>query len=972
MLKLKDIRKDYLSGDSTVHALKGVDLEFRESEFVAILGHSGCGKTTLLNIIGGLDQYTSGDLVINGKSTKNFTDGDWDTYRNHSIGFVFQSYNLIPHQTVLSNVELALTLSGVAPAERRNRAKEALEKVGLGDQLYKKPNQMSGGQMQRVAIARALVNDPDILLADEPTGALDSDTSVQIMEILKDISKNKLIIMVTHNPELATEYASRIIRLRDGEIVDDNAPFVSNGEETVELKKEKKTSMGFFTALALSTNNLLTKKARTILTAFAGSIGIIGIALIMSLSNGIQNYIDKVQQDTLSSYPITIQAESVDMTGLMSSLMGVHAEAASQQHERDAVYSSTVMYDMMNSMLSADKETNNLKAFKKYIEDENSDIYQYISSVQYSYDLDMNLFAEDVDGNIVKTDVIELMQKTMSAVYGGDYSAFFSSYGQMYANMDVWQEMLPGEHGEAINPLLKEQYDVLYGKWPEKYDEVVLVVNDDNEISDLVLYALGLKSNSTIADDMQSFMAQETINAKAERWSYEDICSRSFRYVFPADQYQYDEESGEYINLADEELGLRTLFNNGLEVKIVGVIRQNADSVSGMMTGAIGYTHDLVEYVVRQAETKELVNRQLSDPEHEVFNGLPFLNREDEALTHTRKAQAAKDYIAGATEEQLAEVYVEYMCNPTDEYVKELVDEQMESTTRSDIEKMVLDNYPEYSSMLEQMDDDMLFDYVGQMIGQQVKEQYAAQMSKLYKNLSDKELAEEFQLLVLEENDYLWIYENAMPPVFSESSLKDTLKKLGYVDLESPSTMNIYASTFEDKDNVAAAIERYNDMVSDEDQISYTDIVAMLMSSITTIINVISYVLIAFVAISLVVSSIMIGIITYISVLERTKEIGILRAIGASKRDVSRVFNAETIIIGFTAGAIGIIMTLLLNIPINMIVHDLTDIYSLNAVLPWTGAVGLVLISVVLTFIAGLIPSGIAAKKDPVEALRTE
>ncbi len=972
MLKLKDIKKDYLSGDSTVHALKGINLEFRKNEFVAILGHSGCGKTTLLNIIGGLDQYTSGDLIINGKSTKNFTDSDWDTYRNHSIGFVFQSYNLIPHQTVLSNVELALTLSGVAPAERRARAKEALEKVGLGDQINKKPNQLSGGQMQRVAIARALVNDPDILLADEPTGALDTETSVQIMEILKEISKDKLIIMVTHNPELATEYASRIIRLRDGEIVDDNAPYASTGEGKGTGIIGKKPSMSFLTALALSTNNLLTKKARTILTAFAGSIGIIGIALIMSLSNGIQNYIDKVQEDTLSSYPITIQAESVDMTGLMSSLMGVQAEAASQQHERDAVYSSTVMYDMMNSLLSADKETNNLEAFKEYLEDENSEIAQYISSVQYSYDLDMNLYAQDVDGNIVKTDVMELLQNTMSATYGGDYSQLFATYGQASSAMDVWQEMLPGEHGEVINPLLKEQYDVLYGSWPESYDEVVLVVNDDNEISDLVLYALGLKSNSTIAEDMQSFMSQETVSTEVESWSYEEICNMSFRYIFPADQYQYDEESGEYINLADEELGLRTLFNNGLEVKIVGIIRQNSDSVSGMMTGSIGYTHDLVEYVVQQAETKELVSRQLSDPEHEVFTGLPFLDREDEALTHSRKVQAARDYIASASVEEIADIYVEYMCNPSDEYVQELVDEQLESTTRADIEDTVLNMYPEYASMMEQMDDEMLFDYVGQMIGQQVKEQYAAQMSQLYRNLSDEDLAEEFDLLILDEDDYLWIYENAMPPVFSESSLKETLKKLGYVDLDSPSTINIYASTFEDKDNVATAIEHYNDTVDDEDQISYTDVVAMLMSSITSIINVISYVLIAFVAISLVVSSIMIGIITYISVLERTKEIGILRAIGASKRDVSRVFNAETLIIGFSAGAIGIIMTLLLNIPINMIVHDLTDIYSLNAVLPWTGAVGLVFISMVLTFIAGLIPSGIAARKDPVEALRTE
>ena len=657
MLKLKDIKKDYPVGDSTVHALKGVNLEFRENEFVAILGHSGCGKTTLLNIIGGLDQYTSGDLIINNKSTKNFTDADWDSYRNHSIGFVFQSYNLIPHQTVLSNVELALTLSGVAPAERKARATEALRKVGLGDQLNKKPNQMSGGQMQRVAIARALVNDPDILLADEPTGALDSETSVQIMDILKEISKDKLIIMVTHNPELAMSYASRVIKLKDGLIVDDSAPYSSEGEERHEPAKTEKTSMGFFTALALSTNNLMTKKARTILTAFAGSIGIIGIALIMSLSNGIQNYIDKVQEDTLSSYPITIQAEAVDMTSMMTSMMGVQAEAEENQHERDAVYSSTVMYEMMNSIVSADTQTNNLKAFKEYLENA-EDISQYISSVQYSYDLNMNLYAEDVDGNIVKTDVVELLQSAMGQTFGGDYSAYFDTFGSAYSAMDAWQEMLPGENGEVISPLLKAQYDILYGRWPEKYDEVVLVVDKNNEVSDLVLYALGLKSNSTLSEDMEAFMAQENLRTDKESWTYEDICSRTFRYIYPADEYEYDEDEEEYVKVDDEELGLRTLYKNGLEVKIVGIIRQDEDAMSGMMTGAIGYTHALIEHVVEQAAEKELVKAQLEDPEHDVFNGLPFLDDTDEAFTKNSKIEAAKQYIADATDEELAELYV--------------------------------------------------------------------------------------------------------------------------------------------------------------------------------------------------------------------------------------------------------------------------------------------------------------------------
>ena len=971
MLKLVSIKKDYHVGDFTVQALKGVDLGFREHEFVAILGHSGCGKTTLLNIIGGLDQYSSGDLIINGKSTKNFSDGDWDTYRNHSIGFVFQSYNLIPHQTVLSNVELALTLSGVGPAERRERAAEALKKVGLGDQLTKKPNQMSGGQMQRVAIARALVNDPDILLADEPTGALDSETSVQIMEILKEISKDKLIIMVTHNPDLANAYASRIIRLKDGLIVGDSDPFqVNDAENTGPIGK--KTSMRFFTALALSMNNLMTKKARTLLTAFAGSIGIIGIALIMSLSNGIQNYIDKVQEDTLSSYPITIQAENMDMMSMMTSFMGAQAETSDFRHERDAVYSSAVLYNMINSIFTSEAEANNLAAFRVYLEDENSEISQYISSVQYSYDVDLTPYAEDVNGYIGKTDAAEIIQTAMSSSFGGDYSSYFSTYGQMFSTLNVWQEMLPGEHGELINPLLMQQYEVLFGRWPENYNEVVLIVNENNEVSDLVLYSLGLKSNDSISESMHAVVAAETLDAAVESWSYEEICSKTFRYIFPADQYQYNEETGEYADLTQEELGLRTLYNNGLELKIVGIIRKDGDALSGMLSGSVGYPHALVEHISRESEKKDLIRRQLEDPEHEVFTGLPFLDKEDEAMSKARKAQAAMDYLAAADTQEIAEIYVSYMCEPDESYLQQLIDEQLDGTTREDIEKNILTYYPEYASMLSQMDDDTLNVYMRQMAGEQAKSEYAAQMRSLYAELSDEELAEDFALLSLEEEDYLWIYENAMPPVYSNSTLKDTLKKLGYVDLDTPSAINIYASSFENKDNIAAAIEHYNDSVPEEDQINYTDVVALLMSSITTIINVISYVLIAFVAISLVVSSIMIGIITYISVLERTKEIGILRAIGASKRDVSRVFNAETFIIGLTAGLIGILITVLLNIPINIIVHNLTGIMALNSTLPPLGGAALVAISVFLTYIAGLIPSGPAAKKDPVEALRTE
>jgi len=970
MLKLVDIKKDYRAGDSTVHALKGVNLEFRENEFVAILGHSGCGKTTLLNIIGGLDQYTSGDLIINGRSTKRFRDSDWDAYRNHSIGFVFQSYNLIPHQTVLSNVELALTLSGVSGSERRRRAEEALQKVGLGDQLNKKPNQMSGGQMQRVAIARALVNDPDILLADEPTGALDTETSVQIMDILKEISRNKLIIMVTHNPELATDYAGRIIRLKDGEIVDDTDPFDSGITEKDSGKKQKKPSMSLFTALSLSLNNLLTKKTRTILTAFSGSIGLIGIALIMSLSTGIQNYIDYIQKDTLASYPLSIMSESMDMTSMLTSLMGTQASKEENQHERDAVYSSTILYSLVNSMVNSETKTNNLKPFKTYIDNPESEINNYLSSVQYAYDLDMNLYAKDSDGNISKSDTSQMMSNAMEATFGGDYSAFFTTYGQFYSVLDAWSEIRPGANGELIDPALLESYDLLYGRWPENYDEAVLMVDSNNEVSDLVLYALGLKSTANLSEDMQTFMAMEDLKTDIECWSYEDICSRNFRYIYPADMFRIDQKTGTYVSDAGEALALANLFNNGLQIKITGVIRPNDDS-NVAAQGAVYYTHDLIEYVVEHAKEKELLKKQMADEKHDVFTGLPFLDGDD-SLTNYKKQQAAREYIADATDEQLANVYVEYISVPPDSYVDEMLDEQMGGLSRTELEDMIIQGNPAAADYLKDMDDETLDSFVEQMMTESIKAMYGAEMKQLYSELTDEELAEDFLLLTLEDDDYLWIYENAMPPVYSESTLKENYKKLGYVDLEDPYTVTIYASTFEDKDAIGEAIEHYNDTVSEDDRIEYTDLVATLMSSITTIINVITYVLIAFVGISLVVSSIMIGIITYISVLERTKEIGILRAIGASKKDVSRVFNAETIIIGLTAGLIGVVSTVLLNIPITAIVQDLTGIKVLKSELPVVGAAFLVVLSMFLTFLAGLIPSGLAAKKDPVEALRTE
>ena len=1070
MLQLKHIIKDYMAGDSVVHALKGIDLQFRESEFVAVLGHSGCGKTTLLNIIGGLDQYTSGDLVINGKSTKDFSDGDWDTYRNHSVGFVFQTYNLIPHQTVLSNVELALTLSGVSKAERRQRAVKALEEVGLGDQLSKKPNQMSGGQMQRVAIARALVNDPDILLADEPTGALDSETSVQVMEILKKISENRLIIMVTHNPELAETYATRIVRVKDGEVMSDSDPYVAAEDEKTEQPIGKKPSMSFRTALGLSLNNLMTKKGRTFLTAFAGSIGIIGIALILSLSNGIQTYIDRVQEDTLSSYPITIEAERLDMSSLVTSMMGVNAaeEGESGPHELDAVYSNTIMYDLINSLMQTEIQTNNLTAFKSYIESGESDFDEHTSAVRYGYDLNMNIYAKDIDGTIFKSDVTELLQTAMGAMYGGDFSSYFSQFGSSYSGMQVWEEMLPPQDPEEeglVNGLLAEQYDVIYGSWPQNYDEAVLIVNKDNEISDLVIYCMGLGSQEAVVETMQKMMNGEELDSFNERWSYEDICSMSFKVVLPAEYYQYDSVSGAYSDISSTDAGMDFLFNSGdvgTTVKIVGILRPNEDAVSTMMSGAIGYTSALTDHLIRKTGDMSILQKQKDDPEFDVILGLPFLT-DDYSVSDEQKQADVKEYLSAQPVSERAAAYIALQSVPAESYVNAIVEQQMNGMTREVIESQVTDTYAKQMGVdaatvqtyINQMDDETLFSYVEDAIRQQVTEQYAAGVEEKLGALPNEQLAammdaslaldavteeelaakaeaeaaapaldfdpyalsqeelmalppEQLALLPMdvlmklppqmlmqlqamaeqqpqtpaEEQpaepepftvaQYNWLYDNFMPPTVSEGSYEENLKKLGDVDLASPRTISIYASTFADKDAIADVIDAYNDSVDEDDVIEYTDYVALLMSSITTIINAISYVLIAFVAISLVVSSIMIGIITYISVLERTKEIGILRAIGASKKDISRVFNAETLIIGFCSGVIGIGVTLLLIIPINLIVHHLTNIQSLNAILPAAGAIILVLISMFLTFIAGLIPSGIAARKDPVEALRTE
>lgn len=979
MLRLENIIKTYAVGENTVEALRGVTLQFRKSEFVAVLGPSGCGKTTLLNIIGGLDGYTQGDLVINGRSTKEYKDGDWDAYRNHSVGFVFQSYNLIPHQSVLANVELALTLSGVNKKERRRRAKEALEKVGLGDQLHKKPNQMSGGQMQRVAIARALVNDPEIILADEPTGALDSETSVQIMEILKSISKDKLIIMVTHNPDLAEEYASRTIRLLDGQVLSDTDPYTPEEKKSEKAKRQKKPSMSFFTALSLSFNNLLTKKGRTFMTSFAGSIGIIGIALILSVSQGVQAYIDGVQEDTLSSYPITLEAETVDLSSVLTNVMG--SDPGELTHDTDKVYSSSAMYEMMNALTSAETETNDLAAFKAYIEKEGNGLEPYLSAVQYAYDMEFNIYTKDETGKIVKSDVMELMENMLGAENPmmGSTNPMMQGYQQ---SMSIWDEMLEGEDGELINPLVKEQYDLVYGHWPEAHNELVLILNQNNEVSDIALYALGLETEEYMEGIMNAYLKGEQIDTTTKSWSYKEICDRTFRLILDADYFQYDEASGTITDISASETGMRFLYDNGIELKIAGILRPNEESASNMMTGSIGYTGALTRHAAKAANERAVVKAQLKNEKTDLFTGLPFATGEEVEPTRPEKAEAIKGHFAGLNTAQKAQTYLDIMTTPTQDYLDDTIDGMLKGMDRATIEAQLKKATAESSEISEEkieeyiasMDDDTLFSYVREELEKQITAQYAETVGKQLANLPEAQKAMALDMAIpgYTEDQLVEYYDRFMPPTVSESTHKENLKKLGYVDLQSPSTINLFASTFENKNKISDAIDAYNEGKAEEQQITYTDYVALLMSSITTVINAISYVLIAFVAISLVVSSIMIGIITYISVLERTKEIGILRAIGASKKDISRVFNAETLIVGFASGAIGILVTLGLNIIINIILQALTGIPNLRAVLPWQGGVILVGISMLLTFIAGLIPSGVAAKKDPVIALRTE
>ena len=862
MLELRQITKDYLTGDSKVHALRGIDLKFRENEFVSILGQSGCGKTTLLNIIGGLDQYTSGDLIINGKSTKNFRDRDWDTYRNHTIGFVFQSYNLISHQTVLANVELAMTLSGVSREERRRRAAEALEKVGLGDQMKKKPNQLSGGQMQRVAIARALVNNPDILLADEPTGALDSATSVQIMDLLKEVARDRLVIMVTHNPALAEQYSTRIIKLMDGQVTDDSNPYEPDlraASPEAGKTKERKPYMSFVTALSLSLTNLMTKKGRTFMIAFAGSIGIIGIALILSLSNGAQNYINQVEEDTLTSYPLTIQSTAMDMTSLMSTVMGTQDEAG--EHGLDKVYSNNIMNNVLDVM-AQEITTNDLTAFKEYLESGETNIGDLVSDIQYTYDTPLNIYKSDTSGGVVQLNPTSVME-TMG-MSGGESTESTA----MASQSDIWNQLVGDQE------LISGQYDVVAGRLAEAFNEVVLITDENNEVTDYTLYSLGLMDKEELSQAGQALMRGEEVLLDTEQQSYtfDEILSLTFKLVASTDYYQ--KENGVWTDMRNDEDFMENLVNEAQEIRIVGILRPSGELATSGSGGTIGYLPELMTWLVNRVNESEIVKEQTENPDINVFTGAPFENGEE-----------------------------------------------------TDLQTMMENMPQEQQAYLASLDEEERMAYLTQ---------YSQEASATY-----------------EEN----------------------LTELGIADLDTPSQIDIYPKDFESKEQITDLIDAYNQDAMDAGQenlvIQYTDMIGMMMSSVTTIINAISAILIAFVAISLIVSSIMIGIITYISVLERTKEIGILRSIGASKKDISRVFNAETVIVGVAAGALGIAVTELLNMLINLLVERGLDISNIAQLPPAAGVI-LVAISMILTLIAGLIPSRLAAKRDPVKALRTE
>ncbi len=1006
MLELKGIKKDYPAGNGVVHALKGIDLNFRKSEFVSILGPSGCGKTTLLNIIGGLDGYTQGDLVINGISTKQYKDRDWDTYRNHSVGFVFQSYNLIPHQSVLQNVELALTLSGVSRSERRAKAKRALEKVGLGDQLNKRPGEMSGGQMQRVAIARALVNDPDIILADEPTGALDTETSVQVMEILKEISRDRLIVMVTHNPELAEKYSSRIIKMLDGVLVHDSAPLSEQEicaeqsrlleitEERKRRKKVKKPSMSFGTSFMLSLKNLFTKKGRTTLTAFAGSIGIIGIALILAISQGTTAYIDYVQETTLSAYPLTLESSTIDMTAMMESFM---SQGSDIDHDTDAIYKDPIIGEMVNALSKLEASENDLAAFKVYIENElanqDSSFKEAVSGIQYSYAMTPIIYTKNIDGQIIKSDTGELMMEMigdfMMQVSTGEtessdreMSSSSMSSGMMSSmmTMNMWQELLPGlDAGDPINDMLEDQYEVIWGSWPNDKDEIVLVVNEKNELDDLTLYALGLLSRSEIDAIIDAAASGKELPQDNRKWSYEDVGGMTFRTILPYDCYT--EYNGIFVDVSSNENMLKMLYEDALELKIVGIIRPDPDAETTMLSGSIGYTHMLTDYIIEQAQQAPVVKAQLENNTVDVLTGLPFESNTGE-LTDAQKKSAFIEYVNGLDTKAKAETFLKIQClNAEQQQLETQVEGILSSMQDKDVlvqqissaiaEQMNI-GADQVAAQLSQYSIEELREMLRPSIEEQVKAAIATQITQGFSALTEDQMAAMLDAEVpgYTMEQYSLYYDEVT--VFSDATYEQNLVTIGCLDLDSPYTINLYASSFENKDVIVDTIAKYNDSVDDAKKIAYTDFLGIMMSSITTIIDAITYVLIAFVAISLIVSSIMIGVITLISVQERTKEIGILRAIGASKKDVSGMFNAETVIIGFASGMLGVIVTYLLCIPINLILHEVTGIGNLNAILPVPAAIILVAISMGLTLISGIIPSRSAAKKDPVVALRSE
>ena len=979
MLNLVNIRKEYKMGDNKVHALRGVDCSFRDNEFVAILGHSGCGKTTLLNIIGGLDRYTDGDLLINGVTTKKYKDRDWDTYRNHSVGFVFQTYNLIPHQNVLSNVELALTLSGVKKSERRKRAKEALKKVGLGDQLKKKPNQMSGGQMQRVAIARALVNNPDILLADEPTGALDTETSIQIMEILKEVAKDRLVIMVTHNPELAEEYATRIVNLKDGKIVGDSNPVdeeeIKKANEIYSQqsnkKRVKKPTMSFFTALSLSFKNLLTKKARTFLTSFAGSIGIIGIALILSLSSGIQAFIDGIQEDTLSSYPIVIEEEALDMSTMMASMMSIQSSNA--EHEDGYVYANTVMYDMLKTISGSATNKNNLKPFKAFLEENSDRVNPYINSIQYGYDLDLLIYDTATDD--------EAPQKlNPSALFEGmisdTYSQAISPEDYM---LDVWQEMIPSKDGGSISPLITDQYEIVEngGRWPQNYNEVVLVVTENNEIADTALYALGFKDADEVDDILLALTkGEEYESSAASSWSYDEVLGKTFKLVLPTDLYSKN-ENGVWEDISTNDTLLKIAVDNAEELKIVGIIRPKEDATAASLTGTICYTKALTNYYIDAINDSEIVKEQLKDTSIDVLSGAEFIDSGKE-YTDSEKAEMLISYISHLPKSKKAQMYKDIISTPPEEMLTQSVEQYMTQfpDRESRIEAMLsVENSQGVDeatirAYFEDMSDEEIESFMINSMKQMITAQYAEKALSQVANFGDSDLALMLDAYYegVDEAKKAQDFDEFVP----ESTLENTLHTLGSVEYDNPSKISIYPVSFDAKQAITDIVSEYNEGKADEDKITYTDYVALMMSSVSTIVDAVTYGLTAFVSISLVVSSIMIGVITYISVLERTKEIGVLRSMGASKRNVSNIFTAETLIIGFISGLLGVGLTLLLNIPVNIILDVLLTDVTIVSELPMGAAAILVGISMLLTFIAGLIPSRLAAKKDPVVALRSE